>query len=96
MSVLVDSVQNVVVDATTAQFANAMPAGETHCLISTVDCWVRIGATGGAATVGGTGSFFLPSGTYVQVLGNTAATGFVNVIRNAGNDGKCSLIATED
>ena len=85
------------VTGTTAQFSSAMGRHTSYCIISSVPAWVRIGATGAAAEQLGTDSFYLPADTYLDIVGSSAARGFVNIIKvTGGDDGFASLIKTED
>ncbi len=94
MAALTSSNQVVTVSGTTEQFGTAMNASGRYCMISTTDCWVRIGATGAAAAVAGTDSFFLPANMLIEVAAETTTLGFVNVIQ-ASAGGSCCLVLAE-
>lgn len=85
--------QYTAVSGTSAKFTNAMLPGIGYRFTCNTDCWVAIGATGGAAVASTAGNTLCMSGQ-VLILRNadtsSVANSFVHVIRNA-IDGKATL-----
>lgn len=92
--------QYVAVAATSAKFTNAMRPGQIYRLTVNTDCWLNIGATGGAAQASTADNVLVLSGQTVYLTGphysatdpssSTTTNAFVHLIRNSA-DGKATL-----
>lgn len=95
-----NSSQYVAVASTSAKFTNPMKPGAIYRFTANTDCWVNIGATGGAAAASAADMILCLSGQTLILTGpdydpttpssTTTTNGYVHVIRNTA-DGKATL-----
>lgn len=82
--------QHVAVATASAKFTNAMAVNRRYRLSSSTNCYFKVGATGGSASVGAD-SHFLGAGMSIDIWTHDATNfGFVHIIRVAA-DGVASL-----
>lgn len=86
------SAQYSTVIVTSQKFTTAMAKGQQYVFLSTTNCWITKGATGGAAVGSAAGAIFVPANTAVLLQNTEDATtnAFVHFIRDSA-DGKATL-----
>ena len=96
MSTLVglDGSQALAVTGTSAKFTNPMQQGVQYYFTCESDCWITVGATGGAAVADTANNYFVKAGTEIP-LANMEDSGtsnsFVHAIRQSA-DGDATLV----
>jgi hypothetical protein len=91
---LIRQSEYVVVAAASAKFATAMVPLTNYRFVSTVDCYINIGATGGAAAASD-GSHLVGAGQEVIIQSNDVTNGFCHTIRIGSSDGVATLSLIE-
>ncbi len=84
--------QYTTVTSSSQKFATAMAKGLQYVFMSTTNCWITKGATGGSVTASAAGACFVPANTGFLLRNTDDATtnAFVHVIRDSA-DGKAWL-----
>lgn len=83
--------QYLAVTTASQEITTAMPIHMQHRFSANVDCWIKISATGGAATKGA-GSHFIKAGQAVGLEAESAAVAFVQVLGEAAGHATLSVV----
>jgi hypothetical protein len=89
MPIFYGTSQYTTVTSSSQKFTNACVVDHWYRLSSSTDAFFSVGATGGSASAGAD-SHFIPAGGFRDFMVESAANGFVHIIRDSA-DGKATL-----